>query len=38
MSHLHIPDGILPIWLWVMGYIFVAIYLLFAINYLKRPT
>lgn len=36
MSHLHIPDGILPIWLWVSGYIIVALYLLFAVNYIKN--
>jgi cobalt/nickel transport system permease protein len=29
MSHLHFPDGILPIWLWVLGYVvtFLLLYL-----------
>lgn len=29
MSHLHFPDGVLPIWLWVLGYIitFLLLYL-----------
>jgi cobalt/nickel transport system permease protein len=36
MSHLHIPDGILPVWLWVLGYLIVGLYLLFALNYLKK--
>ena len=21
MSHLHIPDGVLPVWFWLAGYI-----------------
>jgi len=29
MSHIHLPDGVLPIWLWVSGY--VAVILIWAI-------
>jgi len=29
MSHIHIPDGILPVWLWLLGY--AAVFLLFII-------
>lgn len=25
MSHIHIPDGVLPVWLWVSGYILTAV-------------
>lgn len=35
MSHLHIPDGILPVWLWVLGYVLVGIYFLVVFTYLK---
>ncbi|MHB8174286.1 MAG: energy-coupling factor ABC transporter permease, partial [Nitrospirota bacterium] len=24
MSHLHIPDGVLPVWFWLTGYIIAA--------------
>ncbi len=36
MSHLHIPDGILPIWLWVLGYVIVGIYFLVVFKHLKQ--
>lgn len=36
MSHIHIPDGILPIWLWLLGFLIVGFYLIFAVNYLKK--
>lgn len=29
MSHIHLPDGILPVWLWVSGYALIVAYLLF---------
>jgi len=29
MSHIHLPDGILPVWLWLAGYAIIAAYLLF---------
>ncbi|EKE04413.1 MAG: ABC-type Co2+ transport system permease component-like protein [uncultured bacterium] len=33
MSHIHIPDGVLPFWLVMTGYLLIAIYFLFlAIN------
>ena len=28
MSHLHLPDGILPIWLWLLGYVILSLLLL----------
>jgi len=36
MSHLHIPDGILPLWLWLLGYILIAIYFIFGAFYIKK--
>ena len=36
MTHLHIPDGILPVWLWLSGFIFVIIYLICLGFYLKN--
>lgn len=36
MSHIHIPDGILPVWLWVFGLLIVGIYLIFVSVYLKK--
>lgn len=36
MSHLHIPDGILPLWLWLLGYILTVVFFLIAINYVKK--
>lgn len=27
MSHIHLPDGILPVWLWLSGYIAVGLYI-----------
>jgi len=36
MSHLHIPDGILPLWLWILGFILIAIYFVFAAFYIKK--
>lgn len=28
MSHIHVPDGIIALWLWILGYILVGIYFL----------
>ena len=36
MSHIHVPDGILPLWLWVLGYILIGIYFIFAVSYIKK--
>jgi cobalt/nickel transport system permease protein len=36
MSHLHIPDGILPFWLWFSGIIAVVIYLIFLSIHLRK--
>lgn len=39
MSHIHLPDGILPFWLWIIGYIFVGIFLTyFSFNLKKYNT
>jgi cobalt/nickel transport system permease protein len=31
MTHMHIPDGVLPVWLWVLGFLAMAVLLGFAI-------
>ncbi|HSA06618.1 MAG TPA: energy-coupling factor ABC transporter permease [Candidatus Gastranaerophilales bacterium] len=36
MSHLHIPDGIISIWLWVLGYLVTGFYLFFFYKHLKK--
>ncbi len=36
MTHLHIPDGILPVWLWLSGIIVVIIYLIGLGIYLRN--
>lgn len=38
MSHLHFPDGILAPWLWISGWIVVAILLFFTARRLKNET
>ncbi|HUI68610.1 MAG TPA: energy-coupling factor ABC transporter permease [Nitrospirota bacterium] len=35
MTHMHIPDGILPIWLWVVGFIIMAFALAFSLYRLR---
>ena len=35
MTHMHIPDGILPIWLWVAGFIVMALALGFILYRLR---
>ncbi len=35
MTHMHIPDGILPVWLWVSGFILMAIVLGFSLLRLR---
>ncbi len=36
MSHLHIPDGVLPLWLWAGGFVVFAVILALALWRLKR--
>ncbi|OGH95930.1 MAG: hypothetical protein A2039_02665 [Candidatus Melainabacteria bacterium GWA2_34_9] len=36
MSHIHIPDGILPLWLWVLGYILIGIFFIIEAFYIKK--
>lgn len=36
MSHIHLPDGVLPVWLWLSGIVIVAIYLFGLTLYLKN--
>ena len=38
MSHLHIPDGILSLWLWLLGYLIVGIYFLIVYKHLKKTA
>lgn len=38
MSHIHIPDGILPLWLWLAGYVVIIIYLFVLGIYFKRAN
>ncbi len=38
MSHLHIPDGIILIWLWVLGYVIVGIYFFIMYKHFKTTA
>lgn len=38
MSHIHIPDGVLPLWLVILGYVVIGIYLIFLSFYLKKSA
>lgn len=38
MSHLHIPDGILSQWLWVLGYVITGIYFTFLYFHMKKKS
>ncbi len=35
MTHMHIPDGILPVWLWVSGFLIMACLLAFSLYRLR---
>jgi cobalt/nickel transport system permease protein len=35
MTHMHIPDGILPVWLWALGFILMALFLGFVLRRLR---
>ena len=36
MSHIHIPDGYLPLWLCILGFLIVGIYIFFLSKYIKK--
>ena len=36
MSHLHIPDGLLPVWLWVSGVLLALAAVLFSLYMVRR--
>jgi cobalt/nickel transport system permease protein len=36
MSHLHIPDGVLPVWLWLTGLLFMILLLALALRRIKK--
>ena len=38
MSHMHLPDGVLPFWLWFSGFIIIALYLIFVRLHFKRSN
>ncbi|OGI01975.1 MAG: hypothetical protein A2Y25_08375 [Candidatus Melainabacteria bacterium GWF2_37_15] len=38
MSHLHIPDGIIAIWLWVLGYVLTAVYFFIFARHIKKTS
>lgn len=38
MSHMHLPDGVLPLWLCLLGYLAVILYLCFYFNYIKKTN
>jgi cobalt/nickel transport system permease protein len=35
MTHMHIPDGILPVWLWISGFLVMAAVLAFCLHRLR---
>ncbi len=35
MTHMHIPDGVLPVWLWFLGFVFMSLVLGFALYRLR---
>jgi cobalt/nickel transport system permease protein len=35
MTHMHIPDGILPVWLWALGFILMTLFLGFILHRLR---
>lgn len=36
MSHIHIPDGILPIWILILGWLFTGLFLYISIRKIRR--
>ncbi len=35
MTHMHIPDGVLPVWLWALGFLVMALIMAFSLYRLK---
>ncbi len=38
MSHIHLPDGVLPIWLWVSGYVAVILIWAVLLRFMKKDN
>jgi len=38
MSHIHIPDGIIALWLWVLGYVITAVYFIIFATRIKKTS
>ena len=38
MSHIHLPDGVLPVWLWVSGYIAVILIWAILLRFMKKEN
>ncbi len=38
MSHIHLPDGVLPVWLWVSGYIAVILIWAILLRFMKEDN
>lgn len=36
MTHIHIPDGILPVWLWVSGFLLMSVFLALSMFHLRK--
>ena len=36
MSHIHLPDGVLPVWLWVLGFIVVILIWMILLRMMKK--
>ena len=35
MTHMHIPDGVLPVWLWLSGFLLMVLVLAFSLYRLR---
>ena len=38
MSHIHLPDGVLPIWLWALGFVVVILLWMILFKLMKKET
>jgi cobalt/nickel transport system permease protein len=38
MSHIHLPDGVLPVWLWVSGYVAVILIWAILLRFMKKDN
>ncbi len=36
MTHIHLPDGILPPWLWILGYLIIVLYFIIFSKFYKK--